>query len=82
MGFPSADHLLGVLTASQWKEWEEWRDLRGPLGPERWDFYVSYLAMHAGGPYPKPKEVTVDKFVMPWFDAESRAKSVKPEKKR
>lgn len=52
-----------------------WRDVRGPIGPERWDFYASFIAMHAGGPYNNPREVTIDKFGMPWNTAQLEAKA-------
>lgn len=56
---------------SQWLEWKAWVALRGPIGPDRWDFYTSYIAMNAGGPYENPKEVTIEAFQMPWIAAQA-----------
>lgn len=46
-------------------EWLTWMEIRGPIGPQRHDFYASYVAMHAGGPY--EKEVQLADFEMPWI---------------
>lgn len=70
------------MSLSQWREWQAWREIRGPIGFDRWDFYASFIAMNAGGPYENPKSVTLGNFPMPWADdAERQAKAVPPEKK-
>jgi hypothetical protein len=38
--------------------------IRGPIGGQREDFYASFVAMHAGGPY--EKRVKFSQFAMPW----------------
>lgn len=58
--------MLDEISVAQWFEWKAWRAIRGPIGPERWDFYVSYLAMEMGAPYPRGEAKTVDEFRMPW----------------
>lgn len=60
--------MLDAMPVSQWLEWKAWREIRGPLGPDRWDFYVAFLAMNMGpNPYPRGAEVTLADFRMPWL---------------
>ena len=49
-------------------EWMAWMQIRGPIGPQRQDYYTSFLAMYAGGPY--QKEVKLSEFSMPWIREE------------
>jgi len=58
-------------------EWVEWQKVRGPIGPDRWDFYAKFVAMHAGKPYEKGKEPTLGDFPFPW-DPEPVAALTKP----
>jgi hypothetical protein len=41
--------------------------VRGPVGPQRADFYTSFLARYSGGTY--PAEITVEEFTMPWDES-------------
>lgn len=44
----------------------EWVSIRGPIGPHRQDVYTSFVAMHAGKPYPEGADIDLSKFPMPW----------------
>jgi len=41
--------------------------VRGPIGPQRTDYYTSFIARFAGGTY--NSETGVDEFAMPWDEA-------------
>lgn len=56
------------MSASQWLEWQTWRNIRGPIGLDRFDHYVSFLAMQMGpNPFPRGSGVTLEDFRMPWL---------------
>jgi hypothetical protein len=76
-GVLDVDRMLSGMTGAQQMEWKAYVAIRGPIGPQRWDFYVSMLAMYAGSPY--KKKVKFSEFKMPWAVSEPETDYVDPD---
>lgn len=62
-----------------------WSRIVGPLGPEREDFYVKFIAAFARGPDAEGKAIPMSSLRMPWEsdpDVEKAMTPVKPEDRR
>lgn len=60
--------MLSEIPVAQLFEWKAWKEIRGPVGLDRLDFYVSYLAMQMGpNPYPRGEAPDIKDFRMPWL---------------
>jgi hypothetical protein len=67
LGFAHPDILRAQLSRSQWLGWLQWMVIRGPIGPQRNDYYTSFISRFSGGTY--PADTGIEEFAMPWDES-------------